>query len=211
MVDRSIVRGVEKMLGRLRCSLDNLARMARVSSVSSAGPRVTATASANELGEVHEQVQVLEPYGFTSVPPAGSQGLLVCFGGDGAHPVLLSVGNPGTRLAGLADGELAIHIGSVATGPRIVLRAGGNIEVNPGPGGKVQVVPSGAVAPLAVARETDPTQQNSTDLTTINTIVGAWNALLPGGGPLVVPPGPPLTPCTGAGTIDRGGDGMVST
>lgn len=212
MVDRSILRGVEKILGRLGSRLNTLARMAGVSAVSSSGPRVTATASVSDL-ESHPKVQVLEQYGFTSVPPAGSQGLMLCLGGDGAHPVLLGVGNPSTRLPGLGSGDAAMHVGSVATGARVVLRANGSIEIEPGPAAVVSVVPSGDItSPLAVARSTDPTIANTTDVASINTLIGAWNALATGGGgPLIVPPGPALTLATGIGRITAGGTGMVST
>jgi phage gp45-like len=216
MVDRADAGFIRKMLEKVGMRIDMLARMAHVSGVSSSGPRVTATASANV--DTYRAVQVLEPYGITSVPPAGSQGLLLCLGGDGAHPVLLSVGSPGTRLAGLADGEMAIHVGSPATGARVVLRANGNIELAPGPGGLVSVVPSGTVTPpLPLARTTDTVAVTSAALLTLKQALTAWvPAAGDGGAALKTALGNFLlisdaAVVQGAGTITGGGTGAVST
>jgi phage gp45-like len=210
---RDALRHVEGLLARLQVRLSMLVRKGRLTAVDASGTstRVGVKPSGDEP---HEEVELFEPYGFTSHPPVGSKVLLICSGGDGGHPMALLAGDPGVRLSGLGPGDVAIHVGAGAgggTGARVVLRASGAIEINPGPGGVTSNVPSGAAGPLAVARATDPTLLNATDLTTINAIVTAWNATQPAGGPLLAAPGVTLTPCTGTGTITAGGTGMVST
>jgi phage gp45-like len=210
---RDTVRHVERLLAKLQVRLSMLVRKGRLTAVDASGTstRVGVKVSGDET---HESVELIEPYGFTSNPPAGSKVLLVCSGGDGGHPLALLAGDPGTRLSGLGSGDVAIHVGAGSgggTGARVVLRANGTVDINPGPAAVASVVPSGAVGPLAVARATDPTLLNAGDLATINAIVAAWNATQPGGGPLLAAPGVTLTPCTGTGTITAGGTGLVST
>jgi phage gp45-like len=210
---KATVDFVAQQIAGVRRSFAMLARPARLTSIDATGTSTRVGVSVSDF-EPHEEVELLEPYGVTSNPPVGSKVLLLCSGGDGGHPIALMAGQPSVRLSGLASGEVAIHVGAGAgggTGARIVLRANGNIEVNPGPAATVRVVPSGAAAPLAVARATDPVLLNATDIGTLNTIIAAWTALQPAGGPLVVPPATPIVPVTGAGTITAGGTGMVST
>ena len=161
--------------------------------------------------EDHEVAEVLEPYGFASVPPDGTRGLLLCPDGNTGHPVILNCGAPGQRITGLASGESALFVGG-ATSARVVCRANGSIEVQPGTG---QTVRAGAAAPapaLAVARVTDGVVLNATDIASLNALITAWNtAAAAGPGPLVVPDGPSLATLTGTGTITSGGSGMVST
>jgi len=78
-------------------------------------------------GVVRTGVEVLAPYGFSSHSPLdGGLVVLLAMGGDQGDAVALPVGNPGARMGGLAPGEAAIHD---AAGNRVIIRAGGVIEI----------------------------------------------------------------------------------
>src|SRR5581483_6754840 len=50
----------------------------------------------------------LAEYGFQSLPPAGSDVVLLCLAGDHTEGVIVATGNQTYRMRGLADGEVAI-------------------------------------------------------------------------------------------------------
>ncbi len=209
-VAREVAEFLAERLRPLRARIDS---MIRATTISSAGGTVALRANAAPSGlEDHEDVEVLEPHGFASVPPDGSTGVLLCSGGDVAHPILVGVGDRSVRIQGLATGEVAIYVGNAAgDGARVVCRVGGGIEVQPGPGAVVRMgAPAPAPAP-AVARSGDPTLLKTTDIASLNALITAWNLTQPGGGPVVALPALTLVVATGTGTITAGGTGSVST
>lgn len=60
-------------------------------------------------GEDYDQMEHLQPYGFTSVPKEGAELLSTFIGGNRDHPVIVVVGDRRYRLRGLQDGEMAIY------------------------------------------------------------------------------------------------------
>lgn len=60
-------------------------------------------------GETLGGVEHFQHYGFTSVPHAGAEGVLVCVGGSRDHGLLIATGDRRYRLTGLAGGEVALH------------------------------------------------------------------------------------------------------
>ena len=60
-------------------------------------------------GEVKDGVEHLEPYGFTSCPHPGAEGVAVFPGGDRSHGVVVVLADRRYRLQGLKTGEMAIH------------------------------------------------------------------------------------------------------
>lgn len=60
-------------------------------------------------GEVKDAVEHLEPYGFTSHPKPGAEGVAVFPGGDRSHGVVVVLADRRYRLQGLKAGEMAIH------------------------------------------------------------------------------------------------------
>jgi phage gp45-like len=206
--DMRMIVGV--LLAPLRARLDSMIRRTTISGATeSDGLQATAVTT---FGEEHEGAEVLEPYGFASQPPDGSEGVLLCPGGNAGHPIVMSVGQPSTRLTGLADAESAIFVGtSVGDGARVVCRAAGGVEAQPKPGSKVRLGAALPAPALPVARATDPTLLNAFDLASLNALITAWNATQPLGGPIVALPGVTLAPVTGTGTITAGGTGSEST
>ena len=59
-------------------------------------------------GEVLDGVEHFEPYGFTSNPLPGFEGLLAALGGDRAHTVCVVAADRRYRLTGLSPGEVAL-------------------------------------------------------------------------------------------------------
>ncbi|MCF7532042.1 phage baseplate assembly protein V [Pseudomonas petrae] len=60
-------------------------------------------------GEVKDGMEHLEPYGFTSCPHEGAEGLAAFMGGDRSHGVVIVVADRRYRLQALAAGEVAIY------------------------------------------------------------------------------------------------------
>ncbi len=60
-------------------------------------------------GEVKDGVEHLEPYGFTSHPHDGAEGVVVFPGGDRSHGVVIVVADRRYRLQGMKAGEVAVH------------------------------------------------------------------------------------------------------
>ena len=56
-----------------------------------------------------EDVERFQNYGHTSVPPAGSEAIVLSVGGLRAHLVAVAVDNKGTRLAALEEGDSALY------------------------------------------------------------------------------------------------------
>jgi phage baseplate assembly protein V len=53
-------------------------------------------------------VEHLEPFGFTSHPEAGAQGIVLAFNGNGSHSVVFCVGDKRYRLE-ISEGEVCIY------------------------------------------------------------------------------------------------------
>lgn len=77
-------------------------------------------------GVIRQGVEVLFPGGFSSAPIAGASVVLFAVGGDQGDLVAVPSAAPGARLGNLAAGEVAL---SDANGNRVVIRAGGIVEV----------------------------------------------------------------------------------
>lgn len=60
-------------------------------------------------GEELKKIVRVQPYGFTSNPPAGAEGLLVSLGGRSDRAMVIGVEHPGKRPTGLGDGAAAIY------------------------------------------------------------------------------------------------------
>lgn len=76
-------------------------------------------------GEVKDDMEHLEPYGFTSCPHAGAEAL-AGFIGDRSHGVVLVVSDRRYRLPNLQAGEVALYTDE---GDRVVLKRGRVIEM----------------------------------------------------------------------------------
>ena len=78
-------------------------------------------------GETRDQVERVQPFGFSSVPLPGADALVICVGGNRDHPVVVNVDDRRFRPTGLQGGEVCIY--SPQTGHRITLKADRSIEI----------------------------------------------------------------------------------
>lgn len=60
-------------------------------------------------GEAKENVERVQNYGFSSVPLAGAQAVVVCIGGNRDHPIVVAADDPRYRKHGLQAGEVAVY------------------------------------------------------------------------------------------------------
>lgn len=60
-------------------------------------------------GEVADDVEHFQEYGFTSHPHRGAEGIALTVLGDRSHTVVIAVGDRRYRLKGLAEGEVAMY------------------------------------------------------------------------------------------------------
>jgi phage baseplate assembly protein V len=83
-----------------------------------------------QLGLLHDEtrdnVERFQNYGFTSVPLAGAEAVVLFVGGYRDHGLTVMVDDRRYRLTGLAAGEVAIYTDE---GDRVVLQRGGTITV----------------------------------------------------------------------------------
>ncbi|WP_433767291.1 phage baseplate assembly protein V [Pseudomonas putida] len=77
-------------------------------------------------GEVNDDMEHFEPYGFTSHPLAGAEGVVTFLGGDRSHAIALVVADRRYRLQSLAAGEVAIYTDE---GDRIHFKRGRIIDI----------------------------------------------------------------------------------
>lgn len=77
-------------------------------------------------GEVKDGLEHFEPYGFTSNPLAGAEGIAAFIGGDRSHGVLLVVADRRYRIQGMEPGEVAIYTDE---GAKVHLKRGRIIDI----------------------------------------------------------------------------------
>lgn len=76
--------------------------------------------------ETKDGLEHFEPYGFTSRPKAGAEGIAGFFGGDRSHGVVLVAADRRYRLQTLQEGDVAIYTDE---GAKIVLTRGRVVSV----------------------------------------------------------------------------------
>jgi phage baseplate assembly protein V len=59
--------------------------------------------------EIRDNTPRLAEYGLTSMPPAGSDAVVVFIGGDRSNGAIVATGHQASRLKGLKPGEVAIY------------------------------------------------------------------------------------------------------
>ena len=232
MVDtRDMLRVLGKMQRKLSAQLRSIARRGALTNSDSSG--AGQVLQMETLADDVDETEHMEPYGFTSHPPAGSEGVVLHLGGDRGHPVALNVGSRGTRVTELESGEVAVYHQNGTTlrlsndesvsletpqGATVTITPAGQIAVTPAGG---EVVQLGAGPGLAVARQTDPVAPNAAMTTFMADVVAFLAAIAPSfnagppGTPVVsLGPGavtPPIPPVPDMGTISSGGTGSTST
>lgn len=103
MVGRGLVRVVDDAPGNQELQLDLLA------------------------DETRDRVEHVQPYGFTAHPIPGAEAVAVCPAGSRDHVVVVVVGDRRYRLAGLAEGEVAMYDD---LGKSITLKRDGSVVID---------------------------------------------------------------------------------
>jgi phage baseplate assembly protein V len=80
-------------------------------------------------GEVKDQMEHFEPYGFTAAPLAGAEVLAGFMDGDRSHGVVIVIADRRFRLQGLQAGEVALYTDE---GDHIHFKRGRIIEIETG-------------------------------------------------------------------------------
>ena len=60
-------------------------------------------------GEIRDQVERFQEYGFTSHPVPGAEAVMVCVGGNRDHGIIIACEDRRYRLTGLLEGEVALY------------------------------------------------------------------------------------------------------
>lgn len=117
------------MMHALRNAVGNLRGLlgyAVVNSVDDTGGAQTVNVSTG-TGVDRADVEVLEAFGFSSVPPAdGAVTVVLALGGDPGNLVAFQVANPWTRFGGKKPGEAVMY---GLDGSRVHIRQGGIVEI----------------------------------------------------------------------------------
>lgn len=95
---------IERLYGRLLMAVGR----GRVTVTNDAGPVQTMQIKLGQ-DEVRDGTPRLADYGVTSVPPVGSDALVVFIGGDRSAGAVVATGHQGSRPKGLAVGEVCVY------------------------------------------------------------------------------------------------------
>ena len=77
--------------------------------------------------EILQDVELMQQFGLTSVPPAGTQVVILPMGGETTHSIVIATENGSFRVKNLKSGETAVYDESGST---IILKQGRLIEID---------------------------------------------------------------------------------
>lgn len=121
MSDRQTIRLLERLSRRMR----NIVARGVISLVRDAHKWQSTQLELLD-GEVLEDAERAQQYGFSSVPHAGAEAVVLFVGADRSHPVVLAVDDRRYRVQALKNGEVVIYTDE---GDRIHLKRERTIEV----------------------------------------------------------------------------------
>lgn len=102
------MKGIDRLLRPLRRGLAQMVTRAVVTLVNDAAKMQTLQLSLL-ADETLDGAEHWQQYGFTAVPHAGAEALVVSVGGHRAHSVVIACGDRRYRLTGMQGGEVAIY------------------------------------------------------------------------------------------------------
>jgi phage baseplate assembly protein V len=80
---------------------------------------------------VRDDVERFQQYGFSSVPKADAEAIVLMVGGNADHPVVINVDDRRYRPRNLAEGESCMY--TLGNGVRVLCKANGTIEIGTSP------------------------------------------------------------------------------
>jgi phage baseplate assembly protein V len=125
-----MIRAMQKLAAPMQRRVRLMVGRCVLKLISDAAKMQTAQVSLLE-DEVRDGVERMQNYGFTSVPLAGCEGVMVCVGGNRDHGIIVATDDRRYRIANLQGGEVAIYTDENGTGlgMRIVLKRDRIIDV----------------------------------------------------------------------------------
>jgi phage baseplate assembly protein V len=103
-----MIDALSKLTEGMRAKVQLMVGRAILSAVSDGGPIQTVQAQLL-ADEVLDDVEHVQHYGYTSVPLAGAEGVLVFVGGNRDHGLVIATDDRRHRPIGLEPGEVAIY------------------------------------------------------------------------------------------------------
>lgn len=122
-----------------------------------------------QKGETLDHVPHYQPYGFSSVPLAGAEGVALFQNGNRARPIIFAVDDRRYRPTDGDPGDVGLYH---YQGARVTLPEGGNIVSTPKTGSKVKLGSSAANKPPALA----------TELAALKSAIATWAPVAGDGG-----------------------------
>ncbi len=114
------------MLDELYGTIRGVTGLAIVASVDDSGPAQMVTVQCAD-GVVRDRVEVMQIFGFASMPPTeGAICLVFAVGADPANLRALPVACPSSRMGALAAGDAALY---AQDGTRVHVKTGGDVEI----------------------------------------------------------------------------------
>lgn len=90
-------------------------------------PKIQLVQVSGLADETLQEVELMQHFGFTSVPPAGTEAVIIPLGGKTTHGIVIATENGAYRVASLKNGEVAIYDSSGST---IILKNNRIIDVD---------------------------------------------------------------------------------
>lgn len=103
-------RAVEKIVAPLKRRIHNMIARGVLTAIQDSGGLQIVQATLFD-GELQDEIERFQQYGFTSVPPPGSEVVVVFPQGDRSHPIVLAADHRGLRLKDMEAGDSAIYTG----------------------------------------------------------------------------------------------------
>ncbi len=103
--------------------------------------------------ETIDNLEYIEPYGYTSVPENGAEAVALFIGGNRDHGVVISVADRRYRPTGLASGDVCLYR---KAGVKVTLKASGKISITNPAGNELLEVLSTTLQHLIDAKTMDP-------------------------------------------------------
>ena len=119
-----MIQAINKMLAPLRTRIANMIARAVVSRVDDSKKIQIVQLSMGD--EVHDDIERVQNYGFTSVPQEGAEAAVIFVRRGRDHGLDVAVDDRRNRVKGLQAGEVAVYSDE---GDKIVMKRGGTIEI----------------------------------------------------------------------------------
>lgn len=114
------------MLDEIYGAIRGISGLGLVIAVDDSGPAQMLTVHCAD-GVVRDQVEVMQIFGFASMPPSeGAICLVLAVGGDPANLRALPVACPAARMGNLSPGDSALY---AQDGTRVHVKSGGDVEI----------------------------------------------------------------------------------